>query len=71
MEMEKRKFVKRCKHDLVEGTCSLCLGVPRSKDQRDLLESRGGNLVVISQYACWFSGEIDDELVQASACSLL
>jgi len=30
---------KRCKHDLVEGTCSNCAGVPPLKDTRDLLET--------------------------------
>jgi hypothetical protein len=30
---------KMCKHKLSEGTCSLCLGIPRSPEARGYAES--------------------------------
>ena len=74
MEAEKKK---RCKHDLVEGTCSLCAGVPRTKDYAlvNLIDSRGAAPTVLGpSHGPWLAlweDQIDDELVQESACSLL
>jgi len=76
MEAERRK--KRCRHALVEGTCSLCAGIPRSdSDLVDILGDRSGcgPVVLGFHHNPWshlrWDGNEDVELVQESACSLL
>jgi hypothetical protein len=78
--------IKRCRHGLGEGTCSLCAGMPRTKDydRGDLLGFTGsGSCPVVLSGPMVFSGyqgctwtpegyEFNDaDFVQECACSLL
>ena len=74
MERERRK--KRCRHYLVEGTCALCAGIRRAdSDLVDILGVRSGcgPVVLGFHHNPWghLRGDVDVELVQESACSLL
>jgi hypothetical protein len=73
MEAEKRNWPKRCKHGLIVGECSLCLGVPRKENRVDPFAIHFANRPVfirrLNKYP--FNSPLDEEVVMESACSLL
>lgn len=73
METEKRNHHRRCKHGLIVGECSLCLGVPRKENQEDPFAIHFAiRPVFIRRLKGYpFESPSDEELVMESACSLL
>jgi len=79
--MEKEKVGSKnrwCKHFLSEGSCSLCLGMPPSKDTRDIFDFVGNHLEEFTGTRNDFSfsldsitWEVDEDMVQENAGSLL
>lgn len=69
--MEAVKIKKRCKHLLTENTCSLCLGMPRSRDQRDIFDYGTRRQLTGTRKDFAEAWLLDDDLVQENAQSLL
>jgi hypothetical protein len=73
MEKEKRNQPKRCKHGLIVGECSLCLGNPRKENQVDPFAIHFAKRPVFIRRLKGYPFESppDEAEVMESACSLL